>query len=94
MRPKTPDHAGSGNTSGSFFLHDSPPPAGLETTELFLRLISFLVLLHLFMTLFFVPHLAFGGEVSKDYHERPTINEERVNSKPIAEYSCTQHALL
>ena len=46
------------------------------------------------MTLFFVPHLAFGGEVSKDYHERPTINEERVNSKPIAEYSCTQHALL
>ena len=77
----------------SFYMIFSPP-AGLETTELFLRLISFSVLLHLFMTLSFVPHLAFGGEVSRDYHKRPTINEERVNSKPIAEYRCTQHALL
>ena len=49
------------------------PPMGLSTTELFLWLICFSVLLHLFMTLFFVPHLAFGGEMSKDYHERSTI---------------------
>jgi GPH family glycoside/pentoside/hexuronide:cation symporter len=77
----------------SFYMIFSPP-AGLETTKLFLRLICFSVLLHFFMTLFFVPQLAFGGEVSKDYHERPTINEARVNSKPIDEYSCTQHALL
>lgn len=46
------------------------PPMGLSTTELFLWLSCFSVLLHLFMTLFFVPHLAFGGEMSKDYHER------------------------
>ena len=49
------------------------PPMGLSTTELFLWLICFSVLLHLFMTLFFVPHLAFGGEMSKDYHARSTI---------------------
>ena len=56
----------------SFYMIFSPP-AGLETTELFLWLICFSVLLYLFMTLFFVPHLAFGGEMSKDYHERSTI---------------------
>lgn len=49
------------------------PPEGLTTSELFVWLITFSVLMHVFMTLFFVPHLAFGGEMSKDYHERSSI---------------------
>ena len=49
------------------------PPEGLETTGLFIWLIIFSILVRSSMTLFFVPHLAFGGEMSKDYHERSSI---------------------
>jgi Na+/melibiose symporter-like transporter len=40
---------------------------------LFLWFVSFAVALKTFMTLFHVPHLALGGELSTDYHERTTI---------------------
>ncbi len=49
------------------------PPSGSTETELFIWLIVFSVLLRSFMTLFFVPHLALGGELSKNYHERTVI---------------------
>ena len=49
------------------------PPQGTTETELFIWLIVFSVLMRSFMTLFFVPHLAFGGELSRDYHERTAI---------------------
>ena len=49
------------------------PPEGMSQTALFVWLIVFSILLRSFMTLFFVPHLAFGGEMSKDYHERSSV---------------------
>ncbi|NOX50310.1 MAG: MFS transporter [Gammaproteobacteria bacterium] len=49
------------------------PPADLGTTGLFIWLIVFSILVRSAMTLYFVPHLAFGGEMSKDYHERSSI---------------------
>lgn len=49
------------------------PPEGFGQTGLFVWLIVFSILVRSSMTLFFVPHLAFGGEMSKDYHERSSI---------------------
>jgi len=49
------------------------PPAEASQTQLFLWLILFSILLRSFMTLFFVPHLALGGELSKNYHERTIV---------------------
>ena len=49
------------------------PPDGASHTVLFLWLIGFSILLRSLMTLYFIPHLAFGGEMSKDYHERSSI---------------------
>ncbi len=49
------------------------PPEALTQTQLFAWLIAFSILLRSSMTLYFVPHLAFGGEMSKDYHERSTV---------------------
>lgn len=56
----------------AFYAIFNPPTAASEM-ELFVWLIVFSILLRSFMTLFFVPHLALGGELSKDYHERTTI---------------------
>ncbi|MEQ8690223.1 MAG: MFS transporter [Pseudomonadales bacterium] len=55
-----------------FFAIFNPPDNASQTT-LFLWLIVFSILLRSLMTLYFIPHLAFGGEMSKDYHERSTI---------------------
>ena len=49
------------------------PPESLEGFELFLWFVSFAVALRTFMTIFHVPHLALGGELSSNYHERTTI---------------------
>ena len=49
------------------------PPNSLEGFRLFLWFLSFAVALRTFMTLFHVPHLALGGELSSNYHERTTI---------------------
>lgn len=49
------------------------PPDSLGQTGLFVWLIVFSILVRSAMTLFFVPHLAFGGEMSRDYHERSSI---------------------
>jgi GPH family glycoside/pentoside/hexuronide:cation symporter len=49
------------------------PPDTLEGFSLFLWFTGFAVALRTFMTLFHVPHLALGGELSSDYHERSTI---------------------
>lgn len=55
------------------FLAIFNPPDDLSQTELFIWLIVFSVLMRSCMTLYFVPHLALGGEMSKDYHERSSI---------------------
>lgn len=49
------------------------PPAGLEPFWLFVWFATFVTLLRQFMTLFHVPHLALGGELSSDYTERSQI---------------------
>jgi Na+/melibiose symporter-like transporter len=49
------------------------PPAGLGQTGLFLWLTAFAVLGRLSLTLFHVPHLALGAELSTDYEERTRI---------------------
>lgn len=49
------------------------PPAGLGEAGLFAWLLGFTVALRLSMTIYSVPHLALGAELSDDYHERTTI---------------------
>lgn len=49
------------------------PPAGLEDWSLFGWLLFWSVCLRTFMTVYHVPHLAMGGELSKEYIERTKI---------------------
>lgn len=49
------------------------PPAGLSEGGLFLWLTCFTVLVRGSMTLYHVPHLALGAELTSDYTERTTI---------------------
>jgi Na+/melibiose symporter-like transporter len=49
------------------------PPQALDQTGLFIWLVVFSILVRSAMTLYFVPHLAFGGEMSRDYHERSSV---------------------
>ena len=45
----------------------------MSQTDLFLWMTVFTVLTRLGMTLFDIPHRAFGGEVTKDYQERTIL---------------------
>jgi Na+/melibiose symporter-like transporter len=56
-----------------FFYLTFVPPAGLSQMELFSWLATFAVLTRASMTLFHVPHLALGAELSTDYEERTAI---------------------
>ena len=49
------------------------PPAGLESYSLFAWMAGFSILLHLAQTLYQIPHLALGAELSRDYHQRSAI---------------------
>jgi Na+/melibiose symporter-like transporter len=49
------------------------PPAGLGQTGLFLWMLSFTILARLAMTLYHVPHLALGAELSQHYDERTSV---------------------
>lgn len=49
------------------------PPSGLGQLGLFLWLTIFGVLVRFSMTVFFVPHMALGAELSTNYEERTTI---------------------
>jgi len=56
----------------AFYLLFSPP-AGLSQLQLFSWLLVFAVLTRASMTLFHVPHLSLGAELSDDYSERTTV---------------------
>ncbi len=56
----------------AFFLLFSPP-AGLGQTGLFLWLLTFAVLTRGAMTLYHVPHIALGAELTEDFDERTTV---------------------
>jgi Na+/melibiose symporter-like transporter len=58
---------------GVFFYLTFAPPAGLTELELFAWLTGFAILTRGSMTLFSVPHLALGAELSTDYEERTNI---------------------
>jgi Na+/melibiose symporter-like transporter len=49
------------------------PPEHFEGDALFYWFLGWSISLRTFMTVFHVPHLAFGGELSKDYTERSKI---------------------
>ncbi len=49
------------------------PPSGLGQLGLFLWLPGFAVATPAAMSLYFVPHLALGAELSSDYHERTAV---------------------
>lgn len=49
------------------------PPAGLSQFQLFLWLTAFTILTRGAMTLFHVPHLALGAELSDDFEERSSV---------------------
>ena len=56
-----------------FFYFSFAPPAGLSEMELFWWLTTSAILTRGSMTLFHVPHLAVGSELSTDYDERSNI---------------------
>lgn len=56
-----------------FFYLSFAPPARLSHAGLFAWLAVFVVLTRLSTTLFHVPHMALGAELSRDYEERTTI---------------------
>jgi Na+/melibiose symporter-like transporter len=53
------------------------PPEGLGQTGLFLWFLTFAVLVRASMTLYHVPHMALGAELSDDYVERTSIVQYR-----------------
>lgn len=54
------------------------PPAGLGSVGLFVWLTIFTILVRTSMTLYHVPHLSLGAELSNDYQERTSIVGFRV----------------
>ena len=58
---------------GNKFLFAPRQAWDMSPTELFLWMTVFTVLTRLGMTLFDIPHRAFGGEVTKDYQERTIL---------------------
>lgn len=58
---------------GVFFALLFSPPEGLGERGLFAWLLVFAVLVRASMTLYHVPHLSLGAELSEDYAERTTI---------------------
>ncbi|MBD3647998.1 MAG: MFS transporter, partial [Pseudomonadales bacterium] len=49
------------------------PPEGFSQNELFAWLTFWAIALRTFMTIYHVPHLALGGELSRDYTERSKV---------------------
>ncbi|MCP3985049.1 MAG: hypothetical protein GY723_11715 [bacterium] len=62
---------------GFFFYAVFAPPEGLAEGDLFLWMVVFTVLTRAAMTLFHVPHLSLGAELSTHYEERTLIVTER-----------------
>lgn len=49
------------------------PPASISQTGLFLWLAGFAILVRAIMTVYYVPYLALGAELSNDYEERTSV---------------------
>jgi GPH family glycoside/pentoside/hexuronide:cation symporter len=59
------------------------PPAGLSQLELFFWFLTFAVAVRASMTLYHVPHMALGAELSDDYVERTSIVQYRTFSSMV-----------
>ncbi len=59
------------------------PPAGLGQTGLFLWFLGFAILVRSAMTLYHVPHMALGAELSDDYVERTSVVQYRTFSAMV-----------
>lgn len=59
------------------------PPTGLGQTGLFLWFLGFAVLVRAAMTLYHVPHMALGAELSDDYVERTSVVQWRTFSAMV-----------
>ena len=68
---------GSGLPLGIAFYLLWVPPAGLDAGGLAAWLVALLLLNKLFSTVFYVPYLALGAELSGDYHERTRVSTAR-----------------
>jgi glycoside/pentoside/hexuronide:cation symporter, GPH family len=53
------------------------PPTGLPETALFAWYLVFAIVIRTFLTLYTVPHMAMGAELSDDYQERTSISVYR-----------------
>lgn len=53
------------------------PPAGLSELQLFVWLTVVAVALRTFLTIFYIPYLALGAELSTDYQERSSVTTYR-----------------
>lgn len=60
------------------FYYVFAPPSGLGETGLFLWMLTFCVLTRIGLTLYHVPHMALGAELTEDYIDRTTIVSYRV----------------
>ena len=54
------------------------PPVNIDNHSLFFWMLGWAICTRLLLTLFFVPHLALGAEIVKDYHERTSLIGYRV----------------
>ncbi|MDA1019801.1 MAG: MFS transporter [Bacteroidetes bacterium] len=54
------------------------PPSGISEFNLFLWMTIFSILIRLFLTLFLVPGMSLGAELSSDYDERTVITSFRI----------------
>lgn len=65
------------------------PPAGLDSFQLFLWFTAFSILLRMSLTLYHVPHLALGAELSSDYLERTSIVTWRIVHGLVGSFGLT-----
>jgi glycoside/pentoside/hexuronide:cation symporter, GPH family len=65
------------------------PPGGLDSFQLFLWFTLFSILLRMSLTLYHVPHLALGAELSTDYDERTSIVTWRILLGFLGSYGLT-----
>jgi Na+/melibiose symporter-like transporter len=49
------------------------PPTGMGEQGLFFWMLGFAIIVRVFLTFFYVPHLSLGAEMVRDYHERTVL---------------------
>lgn len=63
-------------------------PASVTGLRLFFYVVSLMLVLRVCLSLFYLPYLAIGAEISDDYHERSSIVGYRLLCSAIAAFAC------